>query len=219
MKACTIRVLLYIFYRHFAIQSSLYYTDAIRTSIFITVALKTTKNHLEQQRQQQYLQLSSSLPNENKSATPTNLSENDEINSSSTCESVVEITSEEENSLKNTNMSSDQMYQPVVICGPSGVGKGTIINMLMSEYNNNMDDDNDNDTNKVFGFSVSHTTRQPREGEVDGVHSNFTTVDHMKQEINENPISRAKSMTLINRRYNMADKKSKINQYIFEWLL
>jgi Guanylate kinase len=34
-----------------------------------------------------------------------------------------------------------------------------------------------------FGFSVSHTTRQPREGEIDGVHYNFSTVEHMKKEI------------------------------------
>jgi len=34
-----------------------------------------------------------------------------------------------------------------------------------------------------FGFSVSHTTRKPREGEIDGVHYNFTTVEEMKKEI------------------------------------
>lgn len=34
-----------------------------------------------------------------------------------------------------------------------------------------------------FGFSVSHTTRQPREGEMDGVHYNFSTVEQMKEEI------------------------------------
>lgn len=37
--------------------------------------------------------------------------------------------------------------------------------------------------NKQFGFSVSHTTRKPRDGEVDGVHYNFTTVDAIKKEI------------------------------------
>lgn len=37
--------------------------------------------------------------------------------------------------------------------------------------------------NEQFGFSVSHTTRSPREGEVDGVHYNFTTVDSIKKEI------------------------------------
>ncbi len=39
--------------------------------------------------------------------------------------------------------------------------------------------------NEQFGFSVSHTTRNPREGEVDGVHYNFTTVDKIKVEIDD----------------------------------
>lgn len=63
---------------------------------------------------------------------------------------------------------------PVVFCGPSGVGKGTLIDMLMKRFPNGQ-----------FGFSVSHTTRKPREGEVDGVHYNFSTVEAMKQEIDE----------------------------------
>ena len=63
--------------------------------------------------------------------------------------------------------------RPVVFCGPSGVGKGTLIDMLMKKYPD------------AFGFSVSHTTRAPREGEVDGVHYNFTTVDDIKKEIDE----------------------------------
>lgn len=37
--------------------------------------------------------------------------------------------------------------------------------------------------NEQFGFSVSHTTRKPREGEVDGKHYHFTTVDEIKKEI------------------------------------
>lgn len=36
---------------------------------------------------------------------------------------------------------------PVLICGPSGVGKGTLIAKLMEQYPDR------------FGFSVSHTTR------------------------------------------------------------
>ena len=41
----------------------------------------------------------------------------------------------------------------LVICGPSGVGKGTLIKQLTSQ-------------SRQFGFSCSHTTRQPRQGEV-----------------------------------------------------
>ena len=40
--------------------------------------------------------------------------------------------------------------------------------------------------NDQFGFSVSHTTRGPRDGEVDGVHYNFTTVEAIQKEIKDN---------------------------------
>lgn len=52
---------------------------------------------------------------------------------------------------------------PIVIAGPSGVGKGTLINQLLTKFP------------ETFGFSVSHTTRAPREGERNGVHYNFVT--------------------------------------------
>ena len=66
-----------------------------------------------------------------------------------------------------------QQPRPVVFCGPSGVGKGTLIDKLMQKYPD------------AFGFSVSHTTRAPRDGEEDGVHYNFTTVEDIKKEIDE----------------------------------
>lgn len=59
------------------------------------------------------------------------------------------------------SLASAKRPRPVVVVGPSGVGKGTLLNRLMAEYPSD------------FGFSVSHTTRQPRPGEVDGVHYNF----------------------------------------------
>ncbi|XP_059359868.1 guanylate kinase 1b isoform X2 [Carassius carassius] len=46
--------------------------------------------------------------------------------------------------------------RPVVLSGPSGAGKSTLLKRLMKEYEG------------VFGFSVSHTTRNPRPGEEDG---------------------------------------------------
>ncbi|XP_064203066.1 guanylate kinase isoform X2 [Anguilla rostrata] len=46
--------------------------------------------------------------------------------------------------------------RPVVLTGPSGAGKSTLLKMLMKEYEG------------VFGFSVSHTTRDPRPGEENG---------------------------------------------------
>lgn len=62
---------------------------------------------------------------------------------------------------------------PVVICGPSGVGKGTLIARLMDEFPTRC------------GFSVSHTTRQPRPGEQDGVHYHFAQREDMEKEIAE----------------------------------
>ncbi|KAJ0568958.1 putative guanylate kinase [Helianthus annuus] len=61
--------------------------------------------------------------------------------------------------------------QPIVISGPSGVGKGTLINMLMKEFP------------MMFGFSVSHTTRAPREKEQNGVHYHFTKHNVMEEDI------------------------------------
>lgn len=40
----------------------------------------------------------------------------------------------------------------LVVVGPSGVGKGTLISQLMASSDS-------------FGFSCSHTTRAPRDGE------------------------------------------------------
>lgn len=58
--------------------------------------------------------------------------------------------------------------RPVVISGPSGVGKGTLVTMLLEKHP------------KVFGKKASHTTRKPREGEIHGVHYYFVS----KEEFN-----------------------------------
>lgn len=63
--------------------------------------------------------------------------------------------------------------KPVVISGPSGVGKGTLINKLMNEFPS------------TFGFSVSHTTRSPREKEKDGVHYHFAERSIMEKDIKD----------------------------------
>ncbi|XP_050228971.1 guanylate kinase 2-like [Mercurialis annua] len=63
--------------------------------------------------------------------------------------------------------------KPIVISGPSGVGKGTLIAMLMKEFPS------------MFGFSVSHTTRAPRAMEKDGVHYHFTERSVMEEEIKD----------------------------------
>ncbi|KAL3534294.1 hypothetical protein ACH5RR_002755 [Cinchona calisaya] len=63
--------------------------------------------------------------------------------------------------------------KPIIISGPSGVGKGTLISELMKEFPS------------TFGFSVSHTTRAPREGEHIGVHYHFTERNIMEEEIRD----------------------------------
>ncbi|CDZ98457.1 guanylate kinase [Phaffia rhodozyma] len=53
--------------------------------------------------------------------------------------------------------------RPLVLFGPSGTGKSTLLKKLFEEFPGK------------FGFSVSHTTRQPREGEENGIAYHFTT--------------------------------------------
>ncbi|CAM9341801.1 unnamed protein product [Hapterophycus canaliculatus] len=65
--------------------------------------------------------------------------------------------------------------KPLVVCGPSGVGKasGTLINMLREDFPGR------------FGFSVSHTTRKPRPGEEHGTHYFFSEKVDMQAEIDD----------------------------------
>jgi guanylate kinase len=64
-----------------------------------------------------------------------------------------------------------RLNQPLVVCGPSGTGKSTLLNKLFAAHPDK------------FGFSISHTTRGPRPGEVNGVNYHFTTQDHFVQMI------------------------------------
>mmetsp|Transcript_30798 Transcript_30798/g.40691 ORF Transcript_30798/g.40691 Transcript_30798/m.40691 type:complete len:267 (-) Transcript_30798:235-1035(-) len=63
--------------------------------------------------------------------------------------------------------------KPLVVAGPSGVGKGTIIKKIMDQMVDK------------FGFSVSHTTRAPREGEENGVHYHFSDREKMQADIDD----------------------------------
>ena len=70
-------------------------------------------------------------------------------------------------------MSEIRKGMLLVISGPSGTGKGTLIKRLMDE-----------DSSLVF--SVSATTRAPRPGEIDGVHYHFVTNEQYDQLVAEN---------------------------------
>ncbi len=60
-----------------------------------------------------------------------------------------------------------------MFAAPSGCGKSTIINALLDSGDLNM------------GFAVSATTRQPREGEVDGVNYHFMSEEAFRDAIRE----------------------------------
>lgn len=58
----------------------------------------------------------------------------------------------------------------IVLTGPSGVGKGTLLKALLARHPD-------------LYLSVSATTRAPRAGEVDGIHYYFYARDRFEQQI------------------------------------
>ena len=62
------------------------------------------------------------------------------------------------------------MGKMIVISGPSGVGKGTVLGIAMDKRNDLL-------------FSVSATTRAPRSSEQDGIHYYFITKERFEQMI------------------------------------
>lgn len=69
-------------------------------------------------------------------------------------------------SVLGNNGEASLALKPVLIfAGPSGVGKTTLVLQLLRQFDDQ------------FAYSVSHTTRPPREGEQDGVDYNFVDAD------------------------------------------
>ena len=60
----------------------------------------------------------------------------------------------------------------IILSGFSGVGKGTVVRRLLSDYDN-------------YALSISATTRKPREGEEDGVSYFFNSKEEFEQMIKE----------------------------------
>lgn len=75
---------------------------------------------------------------------------------------------EQSNKLENKMIDYDNFV--IILSSPSGAGKSTITKKLL-EWDDNIK------------LSVSATTREPREGEVDGVHYHFLSKEHFKEEI------------------------------------
>lgn len=65
------------------------------------------------------------------------------------------------------NTRTGQLY---IVSAPSGAGKSSLLNALRERVSN-------------LVISVSHTTRQPRPGEQDGVHYHFTPVEVFRQQV------------------------------------
>jgi len=55
--------------------------------------------------------------------------------------------------------------RPILVVGPSGVGKSTLVDRLLAEHP------------ERFAARVAHTSRPPRPGEVDGKHYHFVSRD------------------------------------------
>ncbi|KAL4814004.1 guanylate kinase-domain-containing protein [Aspergillus spinulosporus] len=70
--------------------------------------------------------------------------------------------------------SAVQKFRPVVVSGPSGTGKSTLLKRLFAEYPD------------TFGFSVSHTTRAPRPGEQHAREYYFTTKEDFLDLVSKN---------------------------------
>ena len=67
-------------------------------------------------------------------------------------------------------MSKKNRGSLIILSGPSGAGKGTILSELLKNNNN-------------LKFSTSMTTREPRPGEVDGVDYFFVSKEEFEKEV------------------------------------
>ncbi len=64
-------------------------------------------------------------------------------------------------------MTLDRPGQALILSAPSGAGKTTLVKRLTAEFDS-------------FAYSISYTTRMPREGEVDGLDYHFVSVQEFK---------------------------------------
>ena len=62
----------------------------------------------------------------------------------------------------------------IILSGPSGVGKGTVRKIVMRDKKLNL------------AYSISMTTRKPREREQEGVDYFFVSEEEFKRNVNEN---------------------------------
>ncbi len=69
-------------------------------------------------------------------------------------------------------MLSSKDGKMIILSSPSGAGKTTLVKKISKEKN--------------FKISISHTTREPRTNEIDGIDYNFISQKNFQELINEN---------------------------------
>jgi guanylate kinase len=74
------------------------------------------------------------------------------------------------------SLTTNKNEKPLIILGPSGVGKDTIINMLLKKYP------------EIFYKLPSYTTRKIRKGEKEGVDYFFITKEEFQVKRNQNKL-------------------------------
>ena len=78
--------------------------------------------------------------------------------------------------ISQLSIQTENNKKPLIILGPSGVGKDTIINMLLKKYP------------QIFYKLVSFTTRKIREGEKEGINYFYITKEKFQEKKNENKL-------------------------------
>jgi guanylate kinase len=78
--------------------------------------------------------------------------------------------------ISQLSIQTENNKKPLIILGPSGVGKDTIINMLLKKYP------------EIFYKLVSFTTRKIREGEKEGIDYFYITKEKFQEKKNENKL-------------------------------
>ena len=78
--------------------------------------------------------------------------------------------------ISQISIQTENNKKPLIILGPSGVGKDTIINMFLKKYP------------EIFYKLVSFTTRKIREGEKEGIDYFYITKEKFQEKKNENKL-------------------------------
>ncbi|XP_074593022.1 guanylate kinase-like isoform X3 [Brevipalpus obovatus] len=75
--------------------------------------------------------------------------------------------------MRTISSTMNPVLRPIVVCGPSGSGKSTLLRRLIDEFQD------------YLGFTVSHTTRKPRDGELNGREYHFIEREEMLKAVAE----------------------------------